>query len=127
MCGLRAASDYLIALVFGFVLLVAATLYGQERDLTAEFKAAKSSLKPQPETYAGLAILLASELTDVREEATGLVLESLERPQGRNILITLADELGNCRGDNACRSLVQLMGLPLFKEDFAFRRAVEQA
>lgn len=83
--------------------------------------------KPQGETYAGLAILLASELTDVHEEATTLVVEALERPQGRNILITLADELGNCRGDSACRSLVQLIELPLFKDDFAFRRAVEQA
>jgi uncharacterized protein YegL len=83
--------------------------------------------KPQAETYAGLALLLASDLPDVREEATALVLEALERPQGRHILITLADELGNCRGDSPCRSLVQLIELPLFHQDFAFRRAVEQA
>jgi HEAT repeat protein len=84
--------------------------------------------KPQPETYAGLAILLASELPDVREEATELVKDAAERPaQGRIVLITLADELGNCRGDSACRSLVQLMELPLFHQDFAFRRAVVQA
>jgi HEAT repeat protein len=84
--------------------------------------------KPQPETYAGLAILLASELPDVRAEATELVKDAAQRPvQGRIILITLADELGNCRGESACRSLVQLIELPLFREDFAFRRAVEQA
>jgi hypothetical protein len=84
--------------------------------------------KPQAETYAGLAILLASELPDVRDEATELVKNAAMRPvQGRNILITLADELGNCRGDSACRSLVQLTLLPLFTQDFAYRRAVEQA
>jgi HEAT repeat protein/uncharacterized protein YegL len=84
--------------------------------------------KPQAETYAGLAILLASELPEVRDEATHLVKDAAARPvQGRNILITLADELGNCRGDSACRSLVQLTQLPLFTQDFAFRRAVEQA
>src|SRR5439155_26014286 len=47
MCGLLAACDYLIALAFGFLLLVAATLQGQERDLAAEFKAAKSNLTQQ--------------------------------------------------------------------------------
>lgn len=84
--------------------------------------------KPQPETYAGLALLLASDLPEVRDEAMELVADAAERPvKGRMILITLADELGNCRGDSACRSLVQLVGLSLFKEDFAFRRAVEQA
>src|SRR4051812_20241645 len=62
--------------------------------------------KPQPETYAGLAILLASELPDVRDEATELVKDAASRPvQGRIILITLADELANCRGESACRSL----------------------
>jgi von Willebrand factor type A domain len=83
--------------------------------------------KPQAETFAGLAVLLASDLTDVREEATELVKEAAERPQGRNILIMLADELSSCRGDSACRSLLQLMSLPLFTDDFGFRRAVEQA
>jgi hypothetical protein len=72
--------------------------------------------------------LLASDLPDIREEATELVKDAAERPvQGRIILITLADELGNCRGESACRSLVQLIELPLFHQDFAFRRAVEQA
>src|SRR5262245_59129090 len=83
--------------------------------------------KPQAETFAGLAILLASDLTEVREEATELIKEAAERPHGRNILIMLADELSSCRGDSACHSLLQLMDLPLFTEDFGFRRAVEQA
>jgi hypothetical protein len=84
--------------------------------------------KPQPETFASLAILLASELPEIQEEALELTKEAMEHPlQGRMIMITLADELSNCRGDNACRSLKQLMLVPLFVEDFAFRRAVEQA
>ena len=84
--------------------------------------------KPQPETFASLAILLASELQEVRDEALGLAKEAMEHPlQGRMIMITLADELSSCRGDAACRSLRQLMLAPLFVEDFAFRRAVEQA
>lgn len=83
--------------------------------------------KPQPETYASIALLLASERPEVHEEALGLVRDAAERPTGRNILITLADELSNCRGDAAARSLMELMEVPLFEEDFGYRRAVEQA
>src|SRR4051812_13496739 len=58
--------------------------------------------KPQPETYVGLALLLASELPDAHEEAMDLVKDAAEHPTtGRVLLITLADELSNCRGDNA--------------------------
>lgn len=83
--------------------------------------------KPQPETYASIALLLASELPDVQEEALELVREAGTRPTGHNMLITLADELANCRGDAAARPLIELMEVPLFEHDFAFRRAVEQA
>lgn len=84
--------------------------------------------KPQAETYAAIAILLASELPEAHDEAMELVKEAAERPNsGQMILITLADELANCRGDNAARPLIELMDLPLFEHDFAFRRAVEQA
>jgi hypothetical protein len=83
--------------------------------------------KPQPETYACIALLLASELPDVQEDVLGLVREMADFPAGRNILITLADELANCRGDASARSLVRLMEVPLFEQDFAFRRAIEQA
>jgi len=83
--------------------------------------------KPQPETYASLALLLASELPDVQAEAIDMVREAGERPTGRNLLITLADELANCRGDGAARPLIELTEVPLFEHDFAFRRAVEQA
>jgi hypothetical protein len=83
--------------------------------------------KPQPETYASIALLLASELPEVHDEALELVREAAERPTGRNILITLTDELANCRGEAAARPLLRLMEVPLFEQDFAFRRAVEQA
>jgi len=84
--------------------------------------------KPQAETYAAIAILLASELPEAHDEAMELVKEAADRPtSGQMILITLADELANCRGDNAARPLIELMDLPLFEHDFAFRRAVEQA
>lgn len=83
--------------------------------------------KPQPETYAGIALLLASELPEVHEDALTLVRDAAEHPNGRNILITLADELSNCRGEAAARPLLALMELPLFEQDFAFRRAVEQS
>jgi hypothetical protein len=84
--------------------------------------------KPQPETFVCIALLLASELQDVHEEAIELVKEAAEHPaSGRIVLITLADELSNFRGDSAARPLIELMNVPLFKDDFAFRRAVEQA
>ncbi len=83
--------------------------------------------KPQPETYACIALLLASELPEVQEDILELVREAADLPAGRNILITLADELANCRGDAAARPLLRLMEVPLFDQDFAFRRAVEQA
>src|SRR5262245_14704677 len=84
--------------------------------------------KPQAETYAAIAILLASELPEAHDEAMELVKEAAERPTtGQMISIMLADELANCRGENAARPLIELMDLPLFEEDFAFRRSVEQA
>jgi hypothetical protein len=84
--------------------------------------------KPQPETYAGVALLLMSELPEVSAEAAELIKETAERPEtGRILLITLTDELAKCRGDAPCRALVQLLDLPLTAKDFAFRRAVEQA
>jgi len=84
--------------------------------------------KPQPETFAGLAILLASELEDIRADARQLVKDAAERrTHGRVILISLADELAHLRGDNVCHALMQLIDLSLFQNDFAFRRAVEQA
>jgi hypothetical protein len=84
--------------------------------------------KPQPETFVCIALLLASELPDFQAEAIALVKEAAEHPaSGRIILITLADELSNFRGNNAARPLIELMDVPLFEEDFAFRRAVEQA
>jgi hypothetical protein len=84
--------------------------------------------RPQPEAYAALAILLSSELPEFHDQAAELVKESLANPvQGRIVLITLADELGNCRGEPAGRSLEQLAELPLVKDDFAYRRAVVQA
>lgn len=83
--------------------------------------------KPQPETYASVALLLASELPEVHEEALTLVRDAAERPGGRNLMITLTDELANCRGDAAARPLLRLMEVRLFEHDFAFRRAVEQA
>jgi HEAT repeat protein len=84
--------------------------------------------KPQPEAYAALAILLSSDLPEFHEQAAELVKESLAHPvQGRIVLITLADELGNCRGEHASGALEQLAELPLLKDDFAFRRAVVQA
>jgi len=70
---------------------------------------------------------LASESSEVHEEALGLVRDAAERPTGHNILITLADELANCRGDAAARSLIELMEVPLFETDFSYRRAIEQA
>jgi hypothetical protein len=84
--------------------------------------------KPQPETYSAIAILLASELPEAHEEALALVKDAADRPStGQMILITLADELANCRGEGPARALINLMDLPLFEHDFAFRRAVEQA
>lgn len=83
--------------------------------------------KPQPETYASIALLLASERSEVQEEALELVREAGTRPTGHHMLITLADELANCRGEVAARPLIELMEVPLFEHDFAFRRAVEQA
>jgi len=83
--------------------------------------------KPQPETFAGIALLLASELPEVHEDALALVRDAADRPSGRNNLIVLADELANCRGESAARPLIELLELPLFEKDFAFRRAVEQA
>jgi len=84
--------------------------------------------KPQEETYAGLAILLACELPDVRAQATELVQDASQRQEpGRIALITLADEMANCRGEGVSRALTQLVELPLFEQDFAFRRAVVQA
>jgi len=83
---------------------------------------------PQPEIYAAIATLLASELPEVHDEALELVKESTKHPvHGRFMLIRLADELSNGRGDSAARPLIELMDLPLFKHDFAYRRAVEQA
>jgi hypothetical protein len=103
-----------------------------EKDVSSFLKTTVSKQwragKPQPETYAALAILLASDSADVQDEATELVRDAITQPQhGRTILITLADELAKCRGENAYRALAQLVELPLFKMDFAFRRAVEQA
>jgi HEAT repeat protein len=83
--------------------------------------------KPQPETYASIALLLASERAEVQEEALTLVREAGTSPTGHHMLITLADELANCRGEAAARPLIELMEVPLFEHDFAFRRAVEQA
>jgi hypothetical protein len=83
--------------------------------------------KPQPETFAGLAVLLASELPEAHEDALALVAGAVERPQGHILLINLADDLSSCRGDSACRAIRELTGIPLFAVDVAFRRAVEQA
>jgi len=84
--------------------------------------------KPTAETYSAIAILLASQLPEAHDEALYLVKEAAERPTtGQMIVITLADELANCRGEGASRALIDLMDLPLFEQDFAFRRAVEQA
>jgi hypothetical protein len=70
---------------------------------------------------------LASELPEIHEDALILLRDAAERPNGRNILISLADALANCRGDSAAKPLIELMGVPFFEKDFAFRRAVEQA
>jgi hypothetical protein len=83
--------------------------------------------KPQEETFAGIALLLASELPEIHEDALVLLRDAAERPNGRNILISLADALANCRGDSAAKPLIELMGVPFFEKDFAFRRAVAQA
>jgi hypothetical protein len=84
--------------------------------------------KPQPETYAGIALLLMSELPEVSAEAVGLIKETSERGEtGRIQLITLTDELAKCRGDAPCRALLLLLDLPLTGKDFALRRAIEQA
>jgi HEAT repeat protein len=61
--------------------------------------------KPQPETYAGVALLLISELPEVNAEAVELIKETAERPEtGRILLITLTDELAKCRGEAPCRA-----------------------
>src|SRR4051794_28434950 len=84
--------------------------------------------KPQPETCAGLAILLGSDIDEIRADARQMVNDAADRrTQGRIILISLADELAHLRGDNVGHALIQLMDAPLFQNDFAFRRAVEQA
>jgi hypothetical protein len=84
--------------------------------------------KPKPETFAGLAILLASDLPELNEDAREVLKQAAQRrEQGRLILITLADELAKGRGDNVYRALGELAGLPLFEDDFAFRRATVQA
>jgi hypothetical protein len=83
--------------------------------------------KPQPESFAGIALLLASPIPEVHEDAFVLLREAADRPNGHSNLILLADQLANCRGDSAAKPLLELIEVPLFEKDFAFRRAVEQA
>jgi von Willebrand factor type A domain/HEAT repeats len=83
--------------------------------------------KPQPEGLAAMAVLLASELSDVQQETSSLLSEVADHsPPGRVALINLVDELGSHGSDCACRALVQLATLPRFEHDFGYRRAVEQ-
>jgi len=83
--------------------------------------------KPQEEAFAGIALLVASSISQVHEDALVLVRDAAEKPTGRNNLILLADALANCRGDSAARPLLELVEVPLFERDFPFRRAVVQA
>jgi hypothetical protein len=106
--------------------------FSGDKEICAFLKATVAKLwtqgKPQPETYIGIAVLLTSAIPDVHEEAIELVKDAAQKPKnGRIMLITLADVLANCRGDNAALPLAELMKLPLFDRDFAFRRTVEQA
>src|SRR5262249_3982698 len=103
-----------------------------EKDVASFLKATVTKQwkagKPQPEPDPAVGVLLASDSPEVEEEAADLVRDAnAQRQHGRSILSSLADGLARCRGENAYRALAQLVELPLFKMDFAFRRAVEQA
>src|SRR4029079_2397080 len=76
--------------------------------------------KPQSETFAGIALLLASPIPQVHEDALVLLRDAADKPTGHSNLILLADELANCRGDSAAKPLLELIEVPLFEKDFAF-------
>lgn len=79
-------------------------------------------------TLGVLGVLLASSLEPVAKTTSELLEAESQHPdQGRGLLVSLADALGDVGDDTSIGTLLKLSKRPFFERVFAFRRAVVQA